>query len=514
MIKIKRQDDKSKFVRIERAIAEEISAFLFAVGNQFVSAKNAEAAFDCFKYSLDLNDKYHPSVYNLGSLYSVMNNLEGAYRMFNEALRMAPNDIMTMTALSEVCRKLGKLEESHVLLDKLMARDPENYIVLSAMAILCYDEGRLSEAMKYNELGLAKKPGDLHMQLNKALLHMTYGRWADNWVHYEYCLSYQKNEKMKHLSMSDAWAGQDMASKTLLVVSDQGSGDAIQFSRYLVDAKKLGNFSKLIYLVQPELVDLLSTVEGVDECIGFQERQKVDYDIYSSLLGIMRVLKITPKNAYRPQHLRYAIDSPLLSMWAAFVAAEWEPLKKRIGIVWAGDPKHGNDHARSIPLAQFLKIIHGVPEKRGDVAQVPRKQTPTSAVAFAEPWALPVQGAQLFSLQVGPGLQQLAALQEATDNMTGIVELGSDFRSFMDTAAALMQMDLLITCDTSVAHLAGCMGVPTWVLVPNPPEWRWLLASDETAWYDNFEVFRQETPKDWDSVMLAVIERLRDFCHQ
>lgn len=487
MTKIKRQDDKSKFVRIERAVAEEISAFLFAVGNQFVNAKNAEAAFDCFKYSLDLNNKYHPAVYNLGSLYSVMNNLEGAHRMFSEALRMAPDDIMTMTALSEVCRKLGKLKESHQLLEQLMRRDPENYIVLSAMAILCYDEGRLSEAMKFNELGLAKRPGDLHLLLNKALLQMTYGRWDEQWVHYEYCLSYQKNEKMKHLSMADSWAGQDMTGKTLLIVSDQGSGDAIQFSRYIIDAKKLGNFSKVIYLVQPDLVELLSHVDGVDECIGFQEKYKVEYDIYSSLLGIMRVLKVSPENAHRPPHLKEAVGYDLTARWASTIAAEWEPTKKRVGIVWAGDPKHGNDHARSIPLTQFLKILNGEE---------------------------PVQGVQFFSLQVGPGLQQLAALQEATDNNTGIVELGSDFRSFMDTAAALLNMNLLITCDTSVAHLAGCLGVPTWVLVPNPPEWRWLLASEKSVWYDSVEVFRQGEPKDWDSVMLAVIERLRDFCQE
>lgn len=512
MTKIKRQDDKSKYVRIERAVAEEVSAFLFAVGNQFVSAKNAEAAFDCFKYSLDLNDKHHPAVYNLGSLYSVMNNMEGAYRMFSEALRMAPDDIMTMTALSEVCRKMGKLAESHKLLDNLMSRDPENYIVLSAMAILCYDEGRLSEAMEFNERGLAKKPGDLHMQLNKALIHMTYGRWEDQWVHYEYCLSYQKNEKMKHLSMADAWSGQDMTGKTLLVVSDQGSGDAIQFSRYIIDAKKLGNFAKVIYLVQPDLVELLSSVDGVDECIGFQEKYKVEYDIYSSLLGVMRVLKVSPENANRPPHLREAFSKELTARWASTIAADWEPMKKRIGIVWAGDPRHGNDHARSIPLAQFLKIVRGTTIKSSNIMHMDRKHGASEKVNIFD--VEPVQGAQLFSFQVGPGLQQLAALQEDTGNNTGVVELGSDFRSFTDTAAALMHMDLLITCDTSVAHLAGCLGIPTWVLVPNPPEWRWLLSSNKSVWYDSVEVFRQANPKDWDSVMIAVIERLREFCQQ
>lgn len=470
-------DEKAKFVRLERAVVEEISNFLFQVGNQFVSIKNASGAFDCFKYATDLNPQHQPAVYNLGSLYSITGNHEGAYRMFKEALRMRPEDLMSRVALSEVARKVGKMGEARELLAHAYKVDPENYNVLSAMAILEYDSGNIAQAMELNKRSLDMKPGDLHMILNNALINMMYGRWKDYWAQYEYCLSYQKNPKMRHLSMSDAWAGQDMEGKTLLVVSDQGSGDAIQFSRYLAEAKRKGKFAKLIYLVQAELRDLLSRVDGVDEAIGFEENLKVDYDAYSSLLGIMRVLGITPQDCWRPPHI--VTNKGLDNVWKHRLA-EYSS-RPRVGIAWAGDPRHGNDHARSLPLSQFLKLLFGN-----------RESGPPDC--------------QLFSFQVGPAAKQLTSAP--IDDDVDIVDLGSDFRSFDDTASAMANMDLMISCDTSVVHLAGSMGIPCWVLVSNPPEWRWLMDIGNTPWYYGVKIYRQNEPRNWGPVMDAVLSDL------
>jgi len=464
-------------MRLERATVEEISYFLFALGNQFISVKNAEGAFDCFKYSIDLNPKHQPSVYNLGALYNIMGNLDGAYRMFHEAARMKPDDLVARTALGEVARKLNKLDESREILEAVYKEDPDNYMIMSAMAILHYDCGRLAEAMEWNERALEKKPADLHMVLNRTLINMTFGKWPDWWSQYEFCLSYQKNERMRGMRMSDAWSGQEMEGKSILVISDQGSGDALQFSRYLREVKEKGKFGKVIYLVQPDLIDLLARVDGVDEVVGFGERMKLDFDAFSSLLGVMRVLQISPENCWRPPHIE--TDAKLDDLWKHRIGKLWDGESRRVGIVWAGDPKHGNDHARSLPLAQFAKILSGTPS-------VP-----------------PSLQVQLFSFQVGKAAEQLTQYPDGT-----MVDLGQDFRSFDDTASALRQMDLLISCDTAVAHLAGCMGVPAWVLVPNPPEWRWLTDMGVTSWYESVKVYRQGTPKDWDSVVEAVLSDL------
>ena len=480
MSKPQRIDEKSRFVRLERTMVEEISQFLFCLGNQFVTVKNAEGAFDCFKYSLDLNPKHQPSCYNLGALYNITGNMDGAYRMFKESVRMKPDDLVARVALGEVARKLCKLDESRKILEAVYKEDPENYMVMSAMAILHYDSGHLAEAMEWNERALEKRPGDLHMTLNRALINMTFGDWPKWWSSYEFCLSYQKNERMRGLKMSDAWSGQELPGKSLLVISDQGSGDAIQFSRYLREAKELGKFGKVIYLVQPDLIDLLARVDGVDEVVGFGERMKLDFDAFSSLLGVMRVLQISPENCWRPPHVK--TDPKLDDLWKHRIGKLWDGESRRVGIVWAGDPKHGNDHARSLPLVQFAKILSGTP---------------------AVPPTLQVQ---LFSFQVGKAAEQLAQYPDGT-----VVDLGQDFRSFDDTASALRQMDLLISCDTAVAHLSGCMGVPAWVLVPNPGEWRWLTDVGTTNWYKNFKIYRQSVPKHWDSVMEAVLRDLHEF---
>jgi tetratricopeptide (TPR) repeat protein len=483
----KRSNAENKnFVKVDKALAEEMSQFLFALGIQFTNIKNADGAFNCFKYSVDMDPKNQPAVYNLGTLYHVTGNTSGAHRLYKEASRMKPSDIIARIAWAEMSRKLGLMDEAKGVLEAAYKLDPENYAVLSAIAILCYDCGQLAEAMEWNDRALEKRPSDIHMILNRTLINMTYGRWSDHWHEYEFCLSYNKNERMRGLSMASAWAGQEMEGQTIIVVSDQGAGDAIQFSRYLSEVKSRGKFSKLLYLVQPELKDLMIRVDGVDEVIGFGERLKVDYDTYSSLLGVMRVLKISPDDCNRPPHI---VTWPELDrVWEAKINAKWDGQSKKVGIVWAGDPKHGNDHARSIPLTQFLKFLYGF----GDFEAI--------------------QNVQLFSFQVGPALKQLTAAP--VDDSWEIVELGLDFRTFDDTASALKQMDLLITCDTSMAHLAGCMGIPCWVLVPNPPEWRWMTGPGTTPWYDGVKLYRQTTPRDWDSVFNAVLRDLMMFAQQ
>lgn len=473
----KKEDDKDKFQRIKRATCVEISNFLFQLGNQFVGIKNAEAAFDCFRYSLDLNPKHQPSVYNIGTLYLLNNNLEGALRMYSEAHRMRPDDTTTAAALAQVYRKLGRMEDSSKILDRLLKDDPNNPLVLSMVAIMHYDMGNIAQSLRVNSRVLELTPHDLHSRLNDTLIHMTYGEWADYWKHYEFVLSYQKNERMRARKMTEAWAGQPAPGKRLLVISDQGAGDAIQFSRYIEDAKKLGEFSKTIYYVPPDLKDLLIDANVADEVWAFGERQgsTTEYDEFSSLLGIMRVLQVSPENCHREPHIR--VNPAHGALWRARLE---DDNKFRVGVVWAGDPKHGNDHARSMKLTQMHSRLISHFENRDDI--------------------------QFYSLQVGAGYEQLAKLDGVIEHK--INDIGSEFRDYRDTAAALLQMNLLITVDTSICHLAGCLGVPTWIMISNPPEWRWLLQSGKTPWYSSARLFRQERPQDWEPVLDAVRSEL------
>jgi len=482
----KKDDEKSKFMRIERAAALEVSNFLFALGNQFVGVQNAAGAFDCFKYSLDLNPFNQPAVHNLGALYFSKGELQSALRMFRESVRMDPEQVSANVALAETLRKLGEWREASDILEEQAKRAPDHFQVLSAKAVLMYDRGQLAEAQRYNDAALKKVPSDAHMLLNRALLGMLYGKWPEYWKDYEYNLSYRQNPRMKNLRMGDAWAGEECEGKTLLVIADQGYGDSIQMSRYLLEAKALGKFAKLTYLVQPELVSLMKRSGVADEVVGFAEAQSISRDSFSSLLGVMRVLQVSPENCWRPPHL--VSDPQLDAVWAARLG-ERKPGEFRVSVTWQGDRAHGNDQSRSMPPSALVSLLKGLRSDGGEVV-------------------LPPKNVEWYSFQVGRAVQALAA--DPAGDCFGAMDLGTDFRHFDDTLSALRQMDLLIAVDTSIGHLAGCAGIPCWSVLSSPAEWRWGLVGTTSPWYSTAQLFRQSEPRDWTTVMLAVLRRLQE----
>lgn len=436
---------------------------------------NSEAAFDCYKYSVDLNPTSHSAVYNLATLYSVMGDMPSAHRIFREAMRMSPTHLLSAIALAEVSRKLGKLDEAEKLLADVLARDPNSFPAASAKAILHYDRCELAEASEWNRRALEMAPGDFNLMLNRALIGMTFGDWPQWWGVYEECLSYGKhNARMRRLSRADAWQGDEREGQALLVVSDQGAGDAIQFARFLGDAKALGKFGKLTYLVQPDVAPAVRDIVGIDEVVGFGERETIDRDTFSSLLGVMRALAVSPKTCAKSDPIKP--DEDLLKVWRGRFEGLWDGKSTKVALCWAGDPGHGNDFNRSVGLQRMLPLLS-------------------------------VSDRQFFSFQVGKAADQLNLLPQV-ENLPTVHELGSMFRNYADTAAALSCVDLLITVDTSIAHLAGAMGTPTWLLVASPPEWRWGLSGTATPWYRSIEIFRQASPKDWSPVVEVVKERL------
>ena len=471
-------DDKSKYVRMERQTLDEVSRFLMALGQQFTTVNNAEGAFDCYKYALDLNPKLHAAVFNLGVLYNLKHDFQSSYRMFKEASRMNPDHLASRVAVAEIARRLNKFDESLQILNQAMLEFPEESFVLEEAAVLDYDLGKLDESLKLTEKIILKNPGNTKAILNRALLNMSMGDWSGGWSDYELCLSYGEKKNMGSLKIADAWKGEPLHGKRLAVVSDQGFGDAIQFSRYFPDIKKMGEFDQIIFVVQSDLKDIVSRFPGVDLVVGRGEDVQIEYDAFSSLVGVMRILNITPENCWRQPHVK---TLPVLDdIWKARITSEWDGHSVKVGLVWAGDPKHGNDHARSIPLGKLLQFES-------------------------------IPNLQIFSFQVGQN--SVSELEKITfTGSSTIIDLGSQFRSFDDTASALKQMDFLISVDTSVLHLAGCMGIEAWGLIPNPSEWRWLLTGDKALWYDNVKLYRETVPRDWDPILEIVGLDLRERC--
>jgi hypothetical protein len=261
------------------------------------------------------------------------------------------------------------------------------------------------------------------------------------------------------------WRGErDIAGKTILVCADEGLGDTIQFVRYLPMLAALG--ARVILLPQESLYPLLLGSAGVSQCLPNMKGGLPAFDFHCPIMSLPWAFGTTLDSI--PASVSY------LPLPAGVRVQAWEdrlgPREQlRIGLVWSGNPLHWNDQNRSIPLQTFSRII--------------------------------LAGATFISLQKELRLEDEAVLRERTE----IIDLTEHLTDFAETAALIGCLDLVITVDTSVAHLAAALGCPTWILLPAVPDWRWLLDRDDSPWYPTVRLFRQTTARDYE----GVVDRMR-----
>jgi hypothetical protein len=234
--------------------------------------------------------------------------------------------------------------------------------------------------------------------------------------------------------------------------------------------KRRGGF--VVLVCQQALARLLARAPGIDR-LASSEDSAPEADVYAPLLSLPRLLGTTL--ATIPADVPYLKAEPeLVERWTRALAPPTDGL--RVGIVWQGNPKHDKDRERSAPLRLFAALAR-------------------------------VEGVRLFSLQKGFGTEQLAGIA----GLFPVTDLGPGLEDFVDTAAVLANLDLVVTVDSAVAHLAGALGVPVWVAVPFFPDWRWLLGRDDSPWYPTMRLFRQETRGDWAGVFERMAVALRDL---
>lgn len=267
------------------------------------------------------------------------------------------------------------------------------------------------------------------------------------------------------------WLGEEaIDGKTILVCTDEGLGDTIQFARYVPMLVARG--ARVILLVSDPLVSLLSGLAGVSQCFPLSAFPALPaFDLHCPMSSLplafrTRLDTIPSAISYLPLPANDRIQA-----WDDRLGTRH---KLRVGLVWSGNPKHKNDHNRSIPFQRFLRLFDGI-------------------------------DATFVSLQKEPRPDDKAALSERAD----IIDLTADITGFSDTAALVSCLDLVITVDTSVAHLAGALGLRTWILLPYTPDWRWLLDRDDSPWYPTVRLFRQSKTREYDDVLDQVRAELQ-----
>ena len=440
------------------ALREREAARLFARAAQAHRDGNLIDAIKTYGKSLLLNPK-QPDVYNnMGVALRAEGKLEAAVACYRRALVLKPNNAGVYSNMGNALRELGRLEiaqASHQQAVRLSPNSPEAYYNLG---LVLRDLGQPDAALSCFDKALSLDENHVDCQWDRALTLLEMGRLKEGFAAYE---------SRWNLARSPArtfdkplWDGADLKGKSILIHHEQGFGDMIQFARYLPMIKARGG--QVVVEVQPELARLMGSVEGVSKVFN-RGQTPPKFDCYVPMMSLPHIFGTDIETI--PADVPYvaSIDPNAVQLPPA-----WGRIK-RVGIAWAGRATHRNDKNRSAGFRHFIEIL-GLP------------------------------GMSVFSLQKGDAADDIT-----TFGCDGLVtDLGGRLRDFSDTAAVIAQLDLVITVDTALAHLAGAMGKPVWVAVPFAPDWRWMRCRDTSPWYPSMRLFRQQRHGAWDGVFAEI----------
>jgi hypothetical protein len=385
------------------------------------------------------------------------------------AAALNPQDYHVHVVRAALLNDMGQHEAALKAIEEARRRGAPDTATLPVQAVGRAMIGDPVEALADFDRALAIDPNNVYIYYNRSSLHLATGNWERAWPDFDERLRLQQHLHEKYAKLAPKWNGEPLNGKHLLIYSEQGHGDILQFIRFLRLIE--GPDVEVTLVAKTALERLLAanfpTVHVVSE-LGL--RRKFDYQI--SVLSLPGVFRATPATLSPP--VPYISAAPeRVARWAARVGGTG----MRVGIIWQGDPSYARDGTRSIPLSRYAPL-----------AEVP--------------------GVRLFSVQALVGLDQLDALGDKLKITRFGEELERNPDGFQEMAAIMANMDLLIFSDTGPTHLAGAMGRPVWVALTRYPDWRWMRDREDTPWYPTMRLFRQETQGDWDGVFARIAREL------
>ncbi len=431
---------------------------------QFGSLDEAAAAY---REAIRLRPNYTLAHNNLGNVCRDLGQTDEAIACYERALQFEPNSSQTRLNLGSAWQEKGQLERTLACYEQAMQANPESAEVFNNLGTVLEGLGRDDEALDCFDRCVQLAPAFAEPRYNRALVHLRRRQFSEGWAEYGWWLKCK--EYPKRPFHGPLWDGNTLAGGTLLVYAEQGFGDTIQFVRYLPMVRRL--VKAVVLEVQPQLVPLLKK-SGLDEVIAAGSPLPA-YDAHIPLMQLPAVFGSTEENL--PADVPYLkCDSVLAEKWQTHLA---EVQGFKVGVAWQGNPKYMADSRRSIRLAVFAPLA-----------------------------SLP--GIQLISLQKGHGAEQVAEVSKEMKILDLGPQLDVDAGAFMDTAAVMQSLDLVISSDTSIAHLAGALGIPTWLAVSTNPDWRWFRDGDRSPWYPSFRLFRQQSAGDWGELFARMKDEL------
>jgi len=420
---------------------------------------------------IDLCDRHRPddavTLHLRGVVHNKLKKFDEALADSERAHALDPSNAHNLNNLGDVLRLLGRHRQALPWFDRALELKPDFVEALNNKAFSLVQLHRFEEAFEVYRRSRAAAPQHAETDWNLALLHLLTGDFEAGWAGRESRWNAKSLPVFYPKFPQPKWRGEAVDGKTILLFADEGLGDSIQFVRYVPLLASRG--ARVILAVEDALCPLLSPLAGVSRCLPKSTSALPAFDLHFPISSLPFVFETRLDSV--PAATSY-LPSPAADRVLAWEGRLGPRDRLRVGLVWSGNPDHANDHNRSIPLRLLSRIL--------DV------------------------DASFVSLQknVRPG--DKAALLEYGE----IIDLTADLTDFAETAALVSCLDLVITVDTSVAHLAAALGRPTWILLPYTPDYRWLLDRDESPWYPSVRLFRQDESRDYAGVLDRVRQEL------
>lgn len=433
---------------------------------------NLNDAIVCYQQVLLKVPSHVQALCNIGIALQVLKRDEEALNYFNAAIKTNPEHAEAFFNQGNALQALDRCPEALVSYTNALTLIPDYEDALLNRGNVLRELGKTSAALNDYDHALLINPHNPEVHLNQSLCRLLLGNFKQGWPQYEARWDSKDIKKNKIIFKKPLWLGEEsLEGKTILLYSEQGLGDAIQFCRYIKFVKARG--AHILLWVLPALKNLFAALDGVDQVL-------TDYDVFPPfdyhcpLLSLPLAFKTDFSSI--PNEVPYLYSTMNKQQaWTNFLG---EKKKPRIGLVWSGSTIHKNDKHRSIALNNFITLL------RDDV--------------------------EFICLQKEFRESDMATLK-AHKNISIVADKLLDFS---DTAALLDHIDLVISIDTSVAHLAAAMNKPVWILIPFDPDWRWLLNRNDSPWYPNMRLFRQAQINQWEDVIQQIKNALTQWMTQ
>jgi tetratricopeptide (TPR) repeat protein len=441
------------------------------LGRALREQNKVREALDCFLEILRLNPNNPNVQIEIGRCHYEMGSFNEAIRTFEDVLMLRPNYVEAISGKGIALSAIGHLDEARQMFEQALLLEPSDLKALINLGEFSYDEGKIDEALTYFDQALAIDPKDSVALWRKSFALLAKGEYSEGWKLYADSLGKHGGRGPNKFAPQPTWDGRPDKDKHLLIWCEQGFGDSIQFIRYAELCKQ--RMGKVSVFCQTSLISLFQSISFVDHVSDVCDRS--DFDEHVPMMNLPHLFETTVEKI--PASIPYLhANSERETKWTdKFVNNK----NMKIGLVWACGSHQGltidklSASQRSIPLKEL------------------------------KPW-LDLKGTQFYSLQKDNFAQEIKQL-ELEDHLINYM---NEVKDFADTAALVMNLDLVITVDTSVAHLAGALGKPVWIMSRYNADWRWLQNRPYNPWYPTARIFGQSRMNDWSGVIAKIQNEL------